>query len=120
MTFWSICFSVSLAGALGPILSPVTGVIAEEFHIPIERASLAAGYPLLTTGCMAYVSQIWASSLGKRGIYIICTAILLSTCVWVTQVSSFGGLLAARSVQGLGNGAYDSIVISSIGDLFFV
>jgi hypothetical protein len=28
--------------------------------------------------------------------------------------------LACRTVQGFGNGAYESIVISSIGDLFFV
>ena len=120
MTFWSICLSVSMGGALGPILSPVTGAIAEEFKIPIERATLAAGYPLMTAGCMAYVAHIWASTLGKRGIYIICTAILFATSIWVSQVETFDGLLAARTVQGLGNGAYESIVISSIGDLFFV
>ena len=120
MTFWSICLSVGMAGALGPILSPVTGVIAHEFDVSISKAALPAGYPLLTAGCMAYVSQILAPMLGKRPVYILCTVILFFTTVWMTQVNSFNELLAARTVQGLGNGAYESIVISSIGDLFFV
>ncbi|KAL9108567.1 MAG: hypothetical protein Q9227_006653 [Pyrenula ochraceoflavens] len=120
MTFWSICLSVSMGGALGTVLSPVTAEIAKEFHVSIQRASLAAGYPLMTAACMAYVSHIWASTLGKRGIYIISTAIYLATCAWIIKVQSFDGLLAARTVQGLGSGAYESVVVSSIGDLFFV
>jgi MFS family permease len=120
MTYFSICFSVAIGGALGPLLAPVTGVIAEEFRVSIEKSSLAAGYPLLAAGCMAYVSQIWAPIFGKRSNYIFSSLIYVATCAWCTQVRTFGEFLAARTVQGLGNGAFESIVISSIGDLYFV
>ncbi|EMC93683.1 hypothetical protein BAUCODRAFT_76266 [Baudoinia panamericana UAMH 10762] len=120
MTYLAICVSTALGGALGPILSPVQGEIAHQYHVSIEESALPAGYALMTAGIMAYVSHVWARSLGKRGIYIISTAILLATSIWTTQVTTFNGLLAARTVQGLGNGAYESIAVSTIGDLFFV
>jgi predicted MFS family arabinose efflux permease len=109
-----------MAGALGPILSPVTREIAHEFHVSISKAALPAGYPLLTAGCGAFLAQAWAPILGKRSAYIISTVILFVTTIWNSQVSSYSSLLACRTVQGFGNGAYESIVISSIGDLFFV
>lgn len=120
MTFASICLSVSMAGALGPILSPAEADIAHEFGISISKAALPAGYPLLTAGLGAFLAQAWAPMFGKRSAYIISTIILFSTTIWNGYATSFGSLLACRIVSGFGNGAYDSIVISSIGDLFYV
>lgn len=109
-----------MAGALGPLLAPEEADIAEEFHISISKAALPAGYPLLTAGVGAFLAQAWAPILGKRSAYIISTVILFATTIWCAWASSFNSLLAARTVQGFGNGAYESIVISSIGDLYFV
>lgn len=120
MTFLSICLSVSIAGALGPILSPVEGNIAEEFHVSINKAALPAGYPLLSAGIGAFLAQMWAPIMGKRSAYIISTIVLFATTIWNGYASSYSSLLACRTVSGFGNGAYDSIVISSIGDLYFV
>jgi hypothetical protein len=54
---FSICFSVSMAGALGRILSPVTGVIAHEYNVTISKAAPPAGYPLMTAGLGAFIAQ---------------------------------------------------------------
>ncbi|KAL1968077.1 hypothetical protein VTN77DRAFT_2207 [Rasamsonia byssochlamydoides] len=120
LTFFSICLSVCMAGALGPLLAPEEADIAKEFGISISKAALPAGYPLLTAGLGAFLAQAWAPILGKRSAYIISTLILFVTTIWNGWASSFNSLLAARTVSGFGNGAYESIVISSIGDLFFV
>lgn len=111
-----------MGGSLGPIMSPVTGVIAKEFHVSISRAALPGGYPLLSAGIGAFLLQAWAPILGKRSAYIASTALLFVTTVWNSQIpsSNFNELLACRTLQGFGNGAYESIVISTIGDLFFV
>ena len=109
-----------MAGALGRILSPVTGVIAHEYNVTISKAALPAGYPLMTAGLGAFIAQAWAPILGKRSAYIASTIILFASTIWNSQVTSYNSLLACRTFQGFGNGAYESIVISSIGDLFFV
>lgn len=109
-----------MAGALGPILAPAQANIAREFGIPISKAALPAGYPLLTSGLGAFLAQAWVPVFGKRSAYIFSTMILFATTVWNGYATSFDSLLACRIVQGFGNGAYESIVISSIGDLFFV
>ncbi|CZR56389.1 related to transporter protein HOL1 [Phialocephala subalpina] len=122
MTFFSICLSVSMGGALGPILSPVTGVIAKEFHVSISKAAQPGGYPLMSTALGAFVLQAWAPIVGKRSGYLISTLIIFIGTIWCAQVRApdFSGLVAARTFQGLGVGAYESIVVSTIGDLYFV
>ncbi|KAH8651840.1 major facilitator superfamily domain-containing protein [Tricladium varicosporioides] len=122
MAYFSICYSTMMGGSLGPIMSPATGVIAKEFHVTISRAALPGGYPLLSAGIGAFLLQAWAPVLGKRSAYIASTALLFVTTVWSAQIpsSNFNELLACRTLQGFGNGAYESIVISTIGDLFFV
>ncbi|KAE8446563.1 hypothetical protein EG329_011895 [Mollisiaceae sp. DMI_Dod_QoI] len=122
MTFLSICLSVSMGAALGPVLSPVTGIIAMQFHVSIGKAALPGGYPLMSCALGAFIIQAWAPILGKRSAYIASTLVLFTGTIWCAQVRApdFNGLLAARTYQGFGVGAYESIVISTIGDLFFV
>jgi MFS family permease len=120
MTFFSICLSVSMGGALGPVLSPATGIIATQMHVSIAKAALPGGYPLMTTALGGFIAQAWAPILGKRSFYLASTAILFASSVWSAQATTFNSLLGARTFQGFGSGAYESIVISSIGDLFFV
>ena len=109
-----------MGGTLGPIMSPATGVIAKQMNVSIAKAALPGGYPLMTAALGGFIAQAWAPILGKRSFYLASTAILFSSTVWSAQVTTFNSLLAARTFQGFGTGAYESIVISSIGDLFFV
>jgi hypothetical protein len=46
-----------MAGALGRILSPVTGVIVHEYNVTISKAAPPAGYPLMTAGLGAFIAQ---------------------------------------------------------------
>jgi predicted MFS family arabinose efflux permease len=120
LTFFSLLLSLSMGGVLGPILSPATADVAKEFSISIADAALVGGYPLMTAGVGAFIAQAWASILGKRSAYMISTAILFASTVWSSLATDFSSLLASRILQGFGNGAYESILIASIGDLFFV
>lgn len=57
---------------------------------------------------------------GKRPLYLIGTSLLLATTIWNSRVTNYSSFVACRVVEGIGNGPYESIVLSSIGDLFFV
>jgi nitrate/nitrite transporter NarK len=112
--------STFIGAVLGPILAVVEGEIAMEFNVSINQAALLAGYPLLTTGCMAWIAQAICPVLGKRIVYLICSSILFATTIWNIYVTSYGEFLACRTVQGLGNGAFEAVVLSTIGDMYFV
>jgi MFS family permease len=120
LTLFAICFSLIIGGILGPILSPVTADLAKEFNISIATAALPGGYPLLTAGIAAYLVQVSAPLVGKRSAYMISTAILVASTGWSGWATSFNSLLGSRILQGFGNGAYESIILASVGDIFFV
>lgn len=56
---------------------------------------------------------------GKRPLYLIGTSLLLASSIWNSRVTSYSSFVACRVIEGIGNGPYESIVLSSIGDLFF-
>lgn len=59
--------------------------------------------------------------VGKRPIYLIATTILLISVVWCALIEKdYGSFFAARFIAGLGLGAYEAIVLSTVGDLYFV
>ncbi|KUJ17693.1 MFS general substrate transporter [Mollisia scopiformis] len=118
MTFLSICLSVSMGSALGPLLSPVTGVIAEEFKVSISKAAQPGGYPLMSCALGALILQAWAPIFGKRSAFLVSTMILFTSTIWSAKVKApnFNGLIAARTFYGFGVGAYESLTIPATGD----
>ena len=59
--------------------------------------------------------------IGKRPVYLISTAFFLISGVWSSLIEKdYGSFFGARFISGLGLGAYEAIVLSSVGDLYFV
>ena len=59
--------------------------------------------------------------IGKRPVYLISTTLVLISSVWSALIKKdYGSFLAARIFSGLGSGAYEAIVLSTVGDLYFV
>ena len=120
LAFFAICFNVALGAVLSPVLSTAGGDIVKEFHITFSQYALLTGWPLLTSGCAACLSQTTSRIWGKRSTYIIATLLLFTTSIWNSRVTTYNEFVAARVVEGFGNGPFESIVLSSIGDLYFV
>ena len=51
---------------------------------------------------------------------MFAAALLLATTIWTSRVNSYRSFVAARVLEGLGNGPFESIVLSSVGDIYFV
>ena len=62
------------------------------------------------------IGQVW----GRRPCYLIATTFLVAATIWSSYVRSYGEFVACRVVSGIAAGPYESVIISSIGDLFFV
>ncbi|KAL8776656.1 MAG: hypothetical protein Q9194_003019 [Teloschistes cf. exilis] len=99
----------------------VNGVVQTEFQLPILKIENLSSYPLLASGIACVFASVLARVVGKRPIYVFSTTILLVTVVWSAAIGTdYDSFFAARFISGSGLGAYEALVLSSIGDLYFV
>ena len=109
-----------LGAVLSPVLTTCGSQIVEEFKITFNQYALLSGWALLASACSAWLAQVSARIWGKRPTYMFAAALLLATTIWTSRVTSYRSFVAARVLEGVGNGPFESIVLSSVGDIYFV
>ena len=108
------------ASTLGPLLNAGLFVIALEFNKQIGDITIISGYQLLVAGASGLLVSACSRKWGKRPVFLISSLFGLLGSIVGSATSSYNGLLAARIIQGGSTAAYESLVISMIGDLYFV
>lgn len=94
--------------------------IAAEVNKPLTTVVLASGYNLLAAGCSGPFVCAFSRKYGKRHVFLISSLFdIIGTAIGEAHVS-YKYLLAARVVQGFSTSAYESLIIASVGDLYFV
>lgn len=94
--------------------------IALELKVSFTDVAVLTGFLLLASGATGpFVSAI-ARKYGKRPVYVTSSLLSVIGCIIGETAKSYNTLLAARVVQGLGVSAYESLIMASIGDMFFV
>ncbi|KAI4193698.1 MAG: hypothetical protein LQ350_008194 [Teloschistes chrysophthalmus] len=117
----SMTMSITVGGIQDSLLSSVNGVVQAEFQLPILKIENLSSYPLLASGVACVFASVLARVVGKRPIYLFSTTILLVTVIWSAAIgTNYDSFFAARFISGLGLGAYEALVLSSIGDMYFV
>ena len=61
-----------------------------------------------------------ARIIGKRPVYLISGAFGLSGALWNALGTSYGSILGSRVLYGFGAGAFEALVLATIGDMYFV
>lgn len=61
-----------------------------------------------------------ANTFGRRPILIVAMALSVAASAWAGVASTYGSLLAARAVQGVGFGPADTLAANVVGEIFFV
>ncbi|KAF2447159.1 MFS general substrate transporter [Karstenula rhodostoma CBS 690.94] len=112
--------SILYAAVLAPLLSPALVTISLDFHVAVADITVISGYMLLVTAASGPLVSAFSRKWGKRPILIISSVFGLIGTIIGSATYSYNGLLAARIVQGFSISAFESLVVSIIGDLFFV
>ncbi|EUC42180.1 hypothetical protein COCMIDRAFT_39725 [Bipolaris oryzae ATCC 44560] len=112
--------SVLYAAVLSPLLSPALVVIAQKFHKSVRDITLISGYMLLVTGGIGPIVNALSRKYGKRPQLLLAALFGLLGTVIGSAANSYEGLMAGRIIQGGAVSAFESLVVSMIGDLFFV
>ncbi|GAA5988383.1 hypothetical protein JCM11641_005457 [Rhodosporidiobolus odoratus] len=120
-TFLVLVYGTTLCGALGPLLSAGQVSLAAEFGVSLQAISRALGTALVTT--LAISTIFWAAlatKFGKRPVYIAATIFMLVGTIIAGEAKTYGTLLGARIIQGIGQAPLEFLVGSSIADIYHV
>ncbi|KAI5779488.1 MFS transporter-like protein [Geopyxis carbonaria] len=115
-----LCLVSIMAGTLGPILAPITLTLAFGNSWPLTDVALLTGYHLCGVGVAGFFFVPTARVWGKRHIYVLGTILLIVSSVWAGQAKSYKSLLWARIIQGVAVAPFESLVNTSIADLYCV
>ncbi|KAJ9134338.1 MFS general substrate transporter [Pleurostoma richardsiae] len=115
------CFGgVMMAAVYSSLLNPALGVMATELDRPINDIAVLSGYGLLTAGAAGFIVAACSRKWGKRPVFFFSSLLGTVGSIIGSSVLTYNGVLAARIVQGISTATYESILVGTIGDLYFV
>ncbi|GME65294.1 putative mfs transporter protein [Neofusicoccum parvum] len=112
--------AILYAATIAPLLSPGLVVIAMEFQRPIGDITVISGYLLLVVGATGPFVSACSRKWGKRPMFLISSLFGLIGTIIGSCANTYDTLLTARIVQGFSISAFESLIISMIGDMYFV
>ncbi|KAF2799630.1 MFS general substrate transporter [Melanomma pulvis-pyrius CBS 109.77] len=117
----TICFGgIIMAGVYSALLNPGLGVIAADLDRSINDIAVLSSYQLLTAGAAGFFVAACSRKFGKRPVFFFSSLLGTVGSIIGSCVVTYNGIFAARVVQGLATSTYESILVSAIGDLYFV
>lgn len=112
---------VALVGVMKTAYISVNTKIAIEEDVSYTAAVALTGAPLMVSAVAGMASSIIARIWGKRPVYLVSMVMIFMGVVLNTHArGNLAENMAARIFQGLGWGAFDSLVLGSIQDTYFV
>lgn len=81
---------------------------------------MVSGYNILAIGCIGPFVCAFSRRYGKRPVFIVSTLFCIVGTAIGEVKASYNYLLAARIVQGFSTSAFESLIISVVGDLYCV
>jgi MFS family permease len=121
VNFLALLYTVALVGVTKTAFVSVGDDIVVDFSVSFHAVVTLTGIPLMASALAGFASLVVSRIWGKRPVYLASVAFLLIGVAWnASKTGSYAQLMAARMFQGLGWGAFDTLVVASIQDTFFV
>ncbi|KAJ9610236.1 hypothetical protein H2200_005013 [Cladophialophora chaetospira] len=116
-----LCLGAMLnAGTNGPFLNASYFEMSLTLNKPINTVVLVSGYNLLAAGCIGPFVSAFSRKYGKRPVFLVSTLFdIIGTAIGEAKIS-YNYLLAARIVQGFSTSAFESLIVATVGDIYFV
>lgn len=107
-------------GTNGPLLNASYFPMSQQLNMDISKVVLVSGYNLLAAGCIGPFVCALSRKYGKRPVYLASTLFdIVGTAIGQSKIS-YKYLLAARIVQGFSTSAFESLIVATVGDMYFV
>jgi len=117
----ALLMTVGLIGGMKTAFISTNSVMAINYNVSYTAVAALTAVPLMLSALTGLASLIAARIWGKRPVYLVSLASLFIGSMWAMRTAdSFAQCMAARVFQGLGWGAFDTLVLGSIQDTYFV
>src|ERR1700761_6066059 len=104
----------------GPFLNASYFAIAELIKTDLTTTVMVSGYNILAAGCAGPFVCAFSRRYGKRPVFLVSTLFcIVGTAIGEAKIS-YNYLLAARIVQGFSTSAFESLIVATVGDIYFV
>lgn len=102
-------------------LITVNSILTEQLGASYVAVAALTGVPLMLSAVTGLASCTASKVWGRRPVYLVSAVLIFIGVVWNANIStSYGQYMAARIFQGLGWGAFDTMLVGSIMDTYFV
>ena len=120
LTLAVIGFHAFIGGGQTPMLSAGFSIIATQFNVSLSSVSITTGAYMLALGIGSVVASPTALVWGKRPVYLAGQILFIASCIWGGLASSYGNLLGARILEGIGVSPCECLPSSSIAEIFYL
>ncbi|ETW86516.1 major facilitator superfamily [Heterobasidion irregulare TC 32-1] len=118
--FWTLAFAASLDGALSPMTGPGYVLLSKQFNTSVDNVASSFGAILLGLSTFMLVQGSFAVKFGHRIVYLCSVSLMFIACVWCAASPNLTSIRASRVFQGFGMSALQSLVASTIEQIFFI
>ncbi|KAI0319957.1 MFS general substrate transporter, partial [Amylostereum chailletii] len=118
--FWTLAFAASLDGALSPMTGPGYVLLSKKFDTTVDDIASSFGAVLIGLGCFMFLQGSFAVKFGHRIVYLCSLLLMFVSCMWCAASPNLASIRASRVFQGFGMSALQSLVASTIEQVFFI
>ncbi|KFY93843.1 hypothetical protein V498_04227 [Pseudogymnoascus sp. VKM F-4517 (FW-2822)] len=118
-TLYLYCTLLTVGG-IGPLLSASALTLIKIFDITFTEVTMLTGWQLVAVGSLGIFLSALSHKYGKRPGFIFSMTCALVGTLWGGAAKSYGSLVGARVLEGLGVSMFESVMFSIIGDMYFV
>ncbi|KXH60617.1 major facilitator superfamily transporter [Colletotrichum nymphaeae SA-01] len=120
LNFVALLMTVGLIGGMKTAYMSVNSVLAVRFNVSYTAVASLTAVPLVLSAFTGLFSLAGSKMWGKRPVYLVSVVLIFIGAIWNMRAgNSFGQCMGARVFQGLGWGAFDTLVLGSIQDTYF-
>ncbi|KAF3766971.1 MFS general substrate transporter [Cryphonectria parasitica EP155] len=120
LSLYALLVTVALSSVMKTALISVNDILAQELGTSYVAVTALTGLPLILSSGTGLASLVASKIWGRRPVYLVSMILIFIGLVWNSKItSSYGQFMAARVFQGLGWGAFDTVVVTSITDIYF-
>ncbi|KAM0810333.1 putative Major facilitator superfamily (MFS) profile domain-containing protein [Seiridium cardinale] len=120
LSFFALLHMVALVGVMKTMFFTVNSDIALTNGVSYTATVALTAVPLMISALTGMMSVVVAKIHGKRPVYLTSTVMMFVGAMWGMYVmNSFSQNMASRVFQGIGWGAFDTLVLGSLQDTFF-
>jgi hypothetical protein len=120
LNYVSLLFIVGLINGMKTVFVTIDPTALGLFNTSPSAIVALTAVPLILSAFTGHSSLIASKICGKRPIYMVSFLFMFIGSIWnMTTHTSYSATMSARVFQGIGWGAFDTLVLGSIHDTFY-